>query len=164
MPILGIIPSRLSKYFPFPSALSLKPANDGQNPLSLSDSDIRHLAGNGFHWSSIGSILMFAWSVLLILLIMMLAQTHEASEPMRVDLSPRLLPLVFSVPRVPAPPLRLGAPPRADRFFLSFLTCLRNLVGYKVIFGLLVNPPLFSLLHARSLHHFLPLDSNVSVN
>ena len=115
MPILGIIPSRLSKYFPFPSALSLKPANDGHFPLHLSDSDIRHLAGNGFHWSSIGSILMFAWSVLLILLIMMLAQTHEASEPMRVDLSPRLLPLVFSVPRVPAPPLRLGAPPRADR-------------------------------------------------
>ena len=123
MPIPGIIPERLSKYFPFPSALSLKPANDGQNPLHLSDSDIWHLAGNGFHWSSIGSILSSRGLarpcplniVLLILLIMMLAQTHEASEPMRVDLSPRLLPLVFSVPRVPAPPLRLGASPRADR-------------------------------------------------
>ena len=59
LPVPGLCSD--SSEFPWPSLVSCEPDRH-KAPGELTDSEIKHLAGKGFHAASIGSFLMFVWS------------------------------------------------------------------------------------------------------
>lgn len=56
-PVPGWVAPQLSSAFPFPSLLSVEDPDKDEKLLSMKE--IRTLSGNSFHWSSIGSMLMY---------------------------------------------------------------------------------------------------------